>query len=169
MGVFSVPAWLMQYLLIAGFVVAGLLLAWGVVMEFQRLRQVGRDRREMAEWLEQEKKLSPVIVEWRPTGRINMIGDYKLMLDDGRAEEPGEFVLLVEEKRLVADISGAPTLQTQWRKASRRDASRVVRLYNEKVPADGPGERLAERLPEFVPVSQQATDGFGTMTSVTMP
>jgi hypothetical protein len=68
------------------------------------------------------------------------------MLDDEAESEPSDFILLIEEKRLVADISGAPTLQTQWRKASRRDATRVVRMYNEKNPAEGPGEKLAERV-----------------------
>ena len=140
------PGWVVPYLIIAGFILAGLIMVYGLYNEVQVRRRARREQREMAEFLEQERKINPVIVDWQPTGRVNMVGPYRLMLSDEAKDEPSDFILLIEEKRLVADISGAPTLQTQWRKASRRDATRVVRMYNEKNPAEGPGEKLAERV-----------------------
>ena len=101
----------------------------------------------MALYIEQQKQLNPVVVDWRATGRINMIcGDPALMTDDDRALEESDFILLIEEKRLVADISGAPTLQTQWRKASKRDARNTVKLYNERAYEAGAGEKLEQHV-----------------------
>jgi hypothetical protein len=108
-------------------------------------RRARRDREEMALYIEHQKKLHPVVVDWRPTGRINMVcADPWIMLGKDWELEPSDFILLIEEKRLVADISGAPTLQTQWRKASRRDARHTVKLYNERALEVGPGEKLEE-------------------------
>jgi hypothetical protein len=110
-------------------------------------RREKRDREEMALYIEQQKQLNPVVIDWRPTGRINMIcADPQIMLNEDRHVEEADFVLLIEEKRLVADISGAPTLQTQWRKASRRDARNTVKLYNERAVVPGPGEQLEQHV-----------------------
>ena len=100
-----------------------------VIFDFVKAkRREKRDNEEMALYIEQQKQLNPIVIDWRPTGRINMVcADPHVMLDDDRALEHADFILLIEEKRLVADISGAPTLQTQWRKASRRDARNTVK------------------------------------------
>jgi hypothetical protein len=121
------------------------LLAYFVFDHVRSRRRAKRDREEMATYIEQQHQINPVVIDWRPTGRINMCcADPHIMIGSDRELEPADFMLLIEEKRLVADISGAPTLQTQWRKASRRDARHTVKLYNERALEVGPGEKLEE-------------------------
>jgi hypothetical protein len=133
-------------------------------------RRAKHDREEMALYIEQQKQLNPIVIDWRPTGRINMIcADPAIMLNEERHVEEADFILLIEEKRLVADISGAPTLQTQWRKASRRDARNTVKLYNERAIVAGPGEQLEQHViagpyvpsPQTVEAMQECQRGTG--------
>jgi hypothetical protein len=120
----------------------------GVLVEhIKTKRRAKHDSDEMALYIEQQKLTNPVVIDWRPTGRINMVcNDPQIMLDEERHVEEADFILLIEEKRLVADISGAPTLQTQWRKASRRDARNTVKLYNERAIVAGLGEQLEQHV-----------------------
>jgi hypothetical protein len=131
-----------------------------VVFDYIRARRrLKCDRQELALYIEQEKQLNPVVIDWRPTGRINMVcSEPRLMIDPDLEMEISDFILLIEEKRLVADISGAPTLQTQWRKASRRDARHTVKLYNERAAEAGPGEKLEQHtvLGLYIPTAQVA-------------
>src|SRR6185295_5878631 len=57
--------------------------------------------------------------DWVPTGRI----DFATHLE-GNAEEadqPNEFKLLVEERRIVESIAGNENLEIQWRLAGVRE------------------------------------------------
>src|SRR6478736_4255983 len=66
--------------------------------------------------------------DWVPTGRI----DFATHLE-GNAEEadqPNEFKLLVEERRIVESIAGNENLEIQWRLATLREAKSVVTQYH---------------------------------------
>ena len=66
--------------------------------------------------------------DWVPTGRI----DFATHLE-GNAEEadqPNEFKLLVEERRIVESIAGNENLEIQWRPASLKEAKAVVTHYH---------------------------------------
>jgi len=66
--------------------------------------------------------------DWVPTGRI----DFATHLN-GNAEEadqPNEFKLLVEERRIVESIAGNENLEIQWRLATLKEAKAVVTQYH---------------------------------------
>jgi hypothetical protein len=65
--------------------------------------------------------------DWVPTGRI----DFATNLNgDGDAEQPSEFKLLVEERRIVESIAGNENLEIQWRLATLKEAKAVVTHYH---------------------------------------
>ena len=66
--------------------------------------------------------------DWVPTGRI----DFATHLN-GNAEEadqPNDFKLLVEERRIVESIAGNENLEIQWRLATLKEAKAVVTQYH---------------------------------------
>ena len=63
--------------------------------------------------------------DWAPTGRI----DFATNLN-GDADQPGEFKLLVEERRIVESIAGNENLETRWRPATLKEAKAVVTEYH---------------------------------------
>jgi hypothetical protein len=66
--------------------------------------------------------------DWVPTGRI----DFATQLDGdpGDNEQPSEFKLLIEERRVVESIAGSENLEIQWRFATLREAKAVVSRYH---------------------------------------
>jgi hypothetical protein len=65
--------------------------------------------------------------DWVPTGRI----DFATNLDGNDApDQPGEFKLLVEERRVVESIAGNENLEIQWRPATLKEAKFVVTQYH---------------------------------------
>src|SRR6476659_10326192 len=67
--------------------------------------------------------------DWVPTGRI----DFATHLNGNASEEtdqPNEFKLLVEERRIVESIAGNENLEIQWRLATLREAKSVVTQYH---------------------------------------
>jgi hypothetical protein len=97
--------------------------------------------------IEINKKISPhgiVKHDWRPTGRI----DFTTRLDgadDQNKEQPGEFKLLVEERRLVESLAGNENLEIQWRLATLSEAKTVVGYYHKHLSENG----LIKSLPEL--------------------
>ena len=66
--------------------------------------------------------------DWVPTGRI----DFATHLN-GNAEntdQPNDFKLLVEERRIVESIAGNENLEIQWRLATLKEAKVVVTHYH---------------------------------------
>jgi hypothetical protein len=64
--------------------------------------------------------------DWVPTGRI----DFATNLNgNGDAEQPSQFKLLVEERRIVESIAGNENLEIQWRLATLKEAKAVVTQY----------------------------------------
>ena len=65
--------------------------------------------------------------DWVPTGRI----DFATKLDrDDDPTQPGEFKLLVEERRIIESVAGNEHLEIQWRLATLREAKAVVTQYH---------------------------------------
>ena len=67
--------------------------------------------------------------DWVPTGRI----DFATRLNGNASEEadqPNEFKLLVEERRIVESISGNENLEIQWRLSTLKEAKAVVTHYH---------------------------------------
>jgi hypothetical protein len=65
--------------------------------------------------------------DWIPTGRI----DFATKLDSNAdPEQPGEFKLLVEERRIVESIAGNENLEIQWRPATLKEAKFVTTHYH---------------------------------------
>jgi hypothetical protein len=65
--------------------------------------------------------------DWVPTGRI----DFATNLNgNGDADQPSEFKLLVEERRIVESIAGNENLEIQWRLATLKEAKAVVTQYH---------------------------------------
>jgi hypothetical protein len=65
--------------------------------------------------------------DWVPTGRI----DFATNLNgNGDAEQPSQFKLLVEERRIVESIAGNENLEIQWRLATLKEAKAVVTQYH---------------------------------------
>ena len=66
--------------------------------------------------------------DWVATGRIDFAT--RLNGDAADAEQPSEFKLLVEERRIVESIAGNENLEIQWRLATLKEAKAVVTQYH---------------------------------------
>jgi hypothetical protein len=66
--------------------------------------------------------------DWVPTGRIDFAT--RLNTDLEAADQPSEFKLLVEERRIVESITGNENLEIQWRLATLNEAKAVVSQYH---------------------------------------
>ena len=65
--------------------------------------------------------------DWVPTGRI----DFATKIDgNDDPNQPGEFKLLVEERRIIESIAGNENLEIQWRAATLKEAKAVVTQYH---------------------------------------
>ena len=76
----------------------------------------------------------PIMTNWRPTGRINAMGNIQSMT--GNDDLPAPFHLLVEEKRLVEDITGAPLTEVRWRYACKNEVRDIVRRHHHNSGAE---------------------------------
>jgi len=63
--------------------------------------------------------------DWVATGRIDFA-----TRDPADANQPSEFKLLVEERRIVESIAGNENLEIQWRLATLKEAKAVVTQYH---------------------------------------
>jgi hypothetical protein len=66
--------------------------------------------------------------DWVPTGRIDFAT--RLSGDIGDYDQPSEFKLLVEERRIVETITGNENLEIQWRLATLTEAKAVITQYH---------------------------------------
>jgi hypothetical protein len=92
------------------------------------------------------KKISPhgvVKHDWLPTGRV----DFTTRLNgaDENKEQPGEFKLLVEERRIVESLAGNENLEIQWRLATLSEAKTVISHYHQHLSENG----LFKSMPEI--------------------
>jgi len=66
--------------------------------------------------------------DWVPTGRIDFAT--RLNGNSTEADQPSEFKLLVEERRIVESVAGSENLEIQWRPATLKEAKVVVAQYH---------------------------------------
>jgi hypothetical protein len=82
-------------------------------------------------WKIKKNKPSQGVIkrDWVPTGRI----DFATRLDGMTADDdqPTEFKLIVEERRIVESVTGLDNLEIQWRLATLREAKAVIARYHE--------------------------------------
>jgi hypothetical protein len=69
-----------------------------------------------------------VKLDWVPTGRIDFALQHEAPASD--ADQPSEFKLLVEERRIVESIAGNENLEIQWRLATLAEAKLVIAQYH---------------------------------------
>ena len=88
--------------------------------------------------------------DWVPTGRIdfgrNLNGD-----DD--PDQPSEFRLLVEERRIIESIAGNENLEIQWRAATLKEAKAVVTQYHKYLKENSLIKSIFE--PDILPPESQ--------------
>ena len=68
--------------------------------------------------------------DWLATGRINLGADQQVM-EDQDENVPADFVLRIEENRLVNNIAGLPHVETRWRPATKKEAKIIVQRYHQ--------------------------------------
>jgi len=101
----------------------------------------------MTQITEAYKTVSPngvVKHDWLPTGRI----DFTTRLNganDQNNEQPGEFKLLVEERRIVESLAGNENLEIQWRLATLSEAKTVVSHFHRYLSEN----ELIKSIPEL--------------------
>ena len=66
--------------------------------------------------------------DWVPTGRIDFATRLFGNLED--SDQPSDFWLIVEERRIVESITGNENLEIQWRLATLNEAKVVVAQYH---------------------------------------
>jgi hypothetical protein len=81
-------------------------------------------------WMSQKNLPNQGVVkrDWVATGRIDFAT--RLNGDAAAADQPNEFKLLVEERRIVESIAGNENLEIQWRLATLKEAKAVVTQYH---------------------------------------
>ena len=116
---------------------------------------------------ENEKKVTlqgVVKHDWRPTGRIDFTA--RFADDDQSKDKPGEFKLLVEERRIVESLAGNENLEIQWRLATLSEAKDVTTQYHKYLSENS----LIKSIPELsaslpAPHSAPATNGKQNMAT----
>jgi hypothetical protein len=66
--------------------------------------------------------------DWVPTGRIDFAT--RPNGNSTEADQPSEFKLLVEERRIVESLAGSENLEIQWRLATLKETKAVVAQYH---------------------------------------
>jgi hypothetical protein len=77
--------------------------------------------------------------DWVATGRIDFA-----TRDPADANQPSEFKLLVEERRIVESIAGNENLEVQWRLATLNEAKAVVSQYHKYLSENSLIKTVAE-------------------------
>jgi hypothetical protein len=94
---------------------------------------------------EKKIKLQGVVKhDWLPTGRIDFTARFEDVADQSK-DKPGEFRLLVEERRIVESIAGNESLEIQWRLATLSEAKAVVTQYHKYLSENS----LIKSIPEL--------------------
>jgi hypothetical protein len=88
--------------------------------------------------------------DWVPTGRI----DFATKLDGSdNPDQPSEFRLLVEERRIIESIAGNENLEIQWRAATLKEAKAVVTQYHQYLKENSLVKSVFE--PDILPPESQ--------------
>ncbi|MGA7527330.1 MAG: hypothetical protein WBW11_08880, partial [Pseudolabrys sp.] len=88
--------------------------------------------------------------DWVPTGRI----DFATSLNgNDNPDQPSEFRLLIEERRIIESIAGNENLEIQWRAATLKEAKAVVTQYHKYLKENSLVKSVFE--PEILPPESQ--------------
>jgi hypothetical protein len=86
-------------------------------------------------WREQARRqqlvaVSEVTRDWEPTWKINAVTDAWVM-ENEKDDIPSNFVLRIEENRMVRDIGGGEVMEIRWRPPTKSEVREIVRRYHE--------------------------------------
>ena len=87
--------------------------------------------------------------DWVATGRIDFAT--QLAAKPGDTDQPSEFKLLVEERRIVESIAGNENLEIQWRLATLREAKSVVTQYHKYLSENSLIKTVSDETPSLLP------------------
>jgi hypothetical protein len=91
--------------------------------------------------------------DWVATGRIDFtttsISEVTSNPDDH--DQPAEFKLLVEERRIVESLAGNENLEVQWRLATLREAKAVVKQYHKYLSDHSLVKTVFDETPSLLP------------------
>jgi|SRR5437588_8195853 len=78
-----------------------------------------------------QKTIAPADVtrDWALTGRINVIAPDEIMMSD-KDDIPADFLIRVEDSRVVRDIGGGEYQELRWRQPTRKEVKDIVKYYN---------------------------------------
>jgi hypothetical protein len=74
--------------------------------------------------------VSDVTRDWRTTWKINAVTDACVM-ENEKDDIPSNFVLRIEENRMVRDIGGGEVMEIRWRPPTKSEVREIVRRYHE--------------------------------------
>jgi hypothetical protein len=87
--------------------------------------------------------------DWVATGRIDFATQFTTK--PGDEDQPTEFKLLVEERRIVESIAGNEHLEVQWRLATLREAKSVVTHYHRYLSDNSLIKSVSDETPSLLP------------------
>ena len=80
-------------------------------------------------WTNKDEPMPAIIKRnWVPTGRIDFAS--RVTSQAAETDEPSDFKLIVEERRIVESATGLENLEIRWRQATLREAKIVVAQYH---------------------------------------
>jgi hypothetical protein len=87
-----------------------------------------------------------VVQDWIPTGRIDFAGP---SMDANNADTPAPFYLQAEDIRLLVSFSGIERKEIRWRRATLKEAKRVVFTFHQQMTKtpDGNAEKATPTAP----------------------
>jgi hypothetical protein len=74
--------------------------------------------------------VSEITRDWEPTWKINAVTDAWVM-ENEKDDIPSNFVLRIEENRMVRDIGGGEVMEIRWRPPTKAEVREIVRRYHE--------------------------------------
>jgi hypothetical protein len=115
-----IDSWTLLIVGCASVVLAGLIAALTTVL---LARQKEARRRELV-------AVREVTRDWEPTWKINAVTDAWVM-ENEKDDIPANFVLRLEETRMVRDIGGGEVMEIRWRPPTKAEVREIVRRYHE--------------------------------------
>src|SRR5215813_9669526 len=91
--------------------------------------------------------------DWVPTGRIDFATSTitEVASNPEDYDQPAEFKLLVEERRIVESLAGNENLEVQWRLANLREAKAVVKQYHKYLSDHSLIKTVFDETPSLLP------------------
>src|SRR3954471_19853279 len=106
-------------------------------------------------WRSWKTKPSQGVIKrnWVATGRI----DFATRLNGNAADsdQPSEFRLLVEERRVVESVTGLENLEIQWRLAPLKEAKAVISQYHRYLSENALIKSVIEESAFFLPPTKK--------------